>query len=128
MDFLKSGFRGLGDYDITMGVIFSYITAFILITIAISVSIYAIIPHKDFDCVEDNNIDSKNNNKCPKKRHYVLLFVLFLIPFSILIIYIARITKDKMDNNPDMETMVGAESAVVDTWQALRRSSHSPDE
>ena len=76
----------VGRADSTMELIFVYITAGIMILIAIFLSISAFIPQEDPSC-QDDPMEPK---PCPKKRNYALLWGLILIPIAILIVYISK--------------------------------------
>ncbi len=76
----------VGRADSTMGLIFAYITAGIMILIAIILTISAFIPQKDQTCKDD----PFQQKPCPKKRNYALLWGLILIPIAILIVYVTK--------------------------------------
>ena len=76
----------VGRADSTMGLIFAYITAGIMILIAIILTISAFIPQEDPSC-KDDPLQPK---PCPKKRNYALLWGLILIPIAILIVYVTK--------------------------------------
>ena len=95
--------KSIGDFQANVGyfsadinVIITYIMAGIMIIAAIVLAIISFIPMKPFDCNDDtiNASEQDYNNevkRCNTKvKQPQLLWFLLLIPFAILIVFLAR--------------------------------------
>lgn len=100
----------VGIFSADIGVIISYVTAGILILIAIGLAITALIPMKPWDCENQQELNSdiqsncgqdessilcknaqEENNRCNTKiKHLWLLWFLLLIPFAVLIVLFSK--------------------------------------
>jgi hypothetical protein len=100
----------VGIFSADIGVIISYVTAGILILIAIGLAITALIPMKPWDCEDQQELNSdiqsncrqdkssilckdaqEENNRCNTKiKHLWLLWFLLLIPLAVLIVLFSK--------------------------------------
>ena len=100
----------VGIFSADIGVIISYVTAGILILIAIGLAITALIPMKPWDCENQQELNSdiqsncgqdessifcknaqEENNRCNTKiKHLWLLWFLLLIPLAVLIVLFSK--------------------------------------
>ena len=100
----------VGIFSADIGVIISYVTAGILILIAIGLAITALIPMKPWDCEDQQELNSdiqsncgqdessilcknaqEENNRCNTKvKQTWLLWFLLLIPLAVLIVLFSK--------------------------------------
>jgi len=100
----------VGIFSADIGVIISYVTAGILILIAIGLAITAFVPMKPWNCEDQQELNSdiqsnckldktsimckdaiEENKRCNTKiKHLWLLWFLLLIPFAVLIVVFSK--------------------------------------
>jgi hypothetical protein len=98
----------VGKANSTINLLFSYIFGAILIIISIVLVINAFIPREDSSCQNDPT----KKKPCPKKRNYVLLWGLILIPIAVCIIYISKIWNHLVITNKNVAIADGTMAEV----------------